>query len=147
MSTIRMPAWSCSNEEPSSRFATFLLGPHMVTKQKEGDKERERLGEGEYVLGPHLQHMEVPRLGVKLQLYQPAYTTAIDPIAMRDPSQVCDLYHSSQQHWIPHPMSKARDRTCVLMDTSLIHFHCATTEVPPVSSSKGTNSIMKALLS
>ena len=27
-------------------------------------------------LGPHLQHMEVPRLGVKLELQQPTYTTA-----------------------------------------------------------------------
>ena len=25
-----------------------------------------------------------------------------------------------------NPLSKARDQTCVLMDTSLIHFHCAT---------------------
>ena len=27
-------------------------------------------------LGPHLQHMEVPRLGVELELQLPAYTTA-----------------------------------------------------------------------
>ena len=43
-------------------------------------------------LGPHLQHMEVPRLGVKLELQLPAYATA-----MPDPSLVCDLHHSSQQ--------------------------------------------------
>ena len=29
-----------------------------------------------FFLGPHLQHMEVPRLGVKLELQLPAYTTA-----------------------------------------------------------------------
>ena len=33
-------------------------------------------------LGLHLQHMEVPRLGVKLELQLPAYATAI---AMQDP--------------------------------------------------------------
>ena len=27
-------------------------------------------------LGPHLRHMEVPRLGVELELQLPAYTTA-----------------------------------------------------------------------
>ena len=31
---------------------------------------------------------------------------------------VCDLYHSSQQHWIPNPLSEARDGTHILMDTS-----------------------------
>ena len=29
-----------------------------------------------FFLGPHLRHMEVPRLGVKLELLLPAYTTA-----------------------------------------------------------------------
>ena len=36
------------------------------------------------VLGPHLQHMEVPRLGVELELQPLAYTTATatwDPAA------------------------------------------------------------------
>ena len=27
-------------------------------------------------LGPHLQHMEVPRIGIKLELQLAAYTTA-----------------------------------------------------------------------
>ena len=35
-----------------------------------------------FFLGLHLQHMEVPRLGVKLELQLPAYTTAT---AMQDP--------------------------------------------------------------
>jgi len=39
-------------------------------------------------LGPYLQHMEVPRLGVKLELQLPAYTTAT---ATPDPSCICDL--------------------------------------------------------
>ena len=43
-------------------------------------------------LGPHLQHTEIPRLGIKLELQLLAYTPAI---AMPDPSYICDLYHSS----------------------------------------------------
>ena len=35
-----------------------------------------------FVLGLHPGHMEVPRLGVKLELQLPAYTTAT---AMQDP--------------------------------------------------------------
>ena len=57
-------------------------------------------------LGPYLWHMEVPRLGVQLELQPPAYATAI---ATKDPSRVCDLHHSSWQHWILNPLSEARD--------------------------------------
>ena len=39
------------------------------------------------------QHMEVPRLGVKLELQLPAYATAI---ATPDLSGICHLHHSSQ---------------------------------------------------
>ena len=78
-----------------------------------------------FLLGPHLLHMEVLRLGVESELQLPATATA-----MQDPSCVCDLHHSSWQHWIPDSLSKARDRTCILMDTSQIHFCCATTGTP-----------------
>ena len=57
--------------------------------------------------------MEVPRLGVQLELQPPACA-----IATRDLSCVCDLQHSSQQHQILNPLSEARDQTRVLMDTS-----------------------------
>ena len=43
-------------------------------------------------------YMEIPRLGVK-------------------PCHVCDLHHSSWQHWILNPLSRARDRTHILKDT------------------------------
>ena len=62
--------------------------------------------------------MEVPRLGVKSALRLLVYTTAI---AMQGLSHVCDLHHRSQQRWIVNPMSKARDRTCVLMDAGWVH--------------------------
>ena len=71
--------------------------------------------------------MEVLRLGVELELQLLAYTTAT---AMQYPSWVCHLRHSSQQLWIPNPLSKARDQTCVLMGASQIHFFCATTGTP-----------------
>ena len=37
------------------------------------------------------------------------------------------LHHSSRKHQIFNPLSEARDRTRILMDTSQIHFHCAST--------------------
>ena len=55
--------------------------------------------------------MEVPRPGVKSELQMPADTTAT---TMPDPS----LRHSSWQHRILDPLSKAGDQTHVLMDPS-----------------------------
>ena len=74
-----------------------------------------------------LRHMEIPRLGVKLELSLPAYTMAK---ATQDPRCICDLHHSSGQRWIPDPLSEARDQTRNLMVTSRIRFHCATTGTP-----------------
>ena len=68
-----------------------------------------------FFLGLHPWHMEVPRLGFKSELQLPAYTTAT---ITQDPSHNCDLHHSSQQCHIPFPLSEARDRTHILMDTS-----------------------------
>ena len=78
-------------------------------------------------LGTHLQNKEVPRLGVYSELQLLAYTTAT---AMQDPSHVCDLHHSSWQHWILNPLREARDWTPNLMVPSRIHFHGATTGTP-----------------
>ena len=61
-------------------------------------------------LGP--VHMEVPRLGVELELQPPAYTIAT---AMPDLRHVCDLHHSSKPHQILNPLREARDRTCIVM--------------------------------
>ena len=84
-------------------------------------------------LGPHSWHMEVSRLGVKLEL--PAYTTAT---GTPDPSRVCDLY-SSWQYQILNPLSETGDRTHNLMVPSQICFCCARTGTP-VSFFSHTNS-------
>ena len=71
--------------------------------------------------------MEVPRLGVELELQLLAYTTAT---ATWDLSSVCDLHHSSWQCQILNPLSKARDQTSILMDPSRICFCCTTMGTP-----------------
>ena len=63
-------------------------------------------------LGPHLRQMEVPRLGVQLELQLLAHTTAtatpVTATATQDLSHVFNLHHSSQQRQILNPLSKAR---------------------------------------
>ena len=66
----------------------------------------------------HMQHMEVPRIGVQSELQLPSYATAMPGL-----SQVCDLNHSSRQLRILNPLNEAMDRTCALMDASQICFH------------------------
>ena len=72
--------------------------------------------------------MEVPRLGVQLELQFPAYTTVT---AMQDLSCICNLHHSSWQPQILNLLSEARDGTCNLKVPSQIHFCCATMGTPP----------------
>ena len=71
--------------------------------------------------------MDVPFIGVKLELPLLAFAIAT---ATLDISHICDLRHSSQQCWIHNPLSKARDWTPVLMDTSQAHLHWATMRTP-----------------
>ena len=58
-----------------------------------------------FPFGLHLQHMEVPRLGVKLELHLLAYTTAT---ATPDPNYLYDLCHSLWKHRILTPLSELR---------------------------------------
>ena len=55
----------------------------------------------------HLQHMEVPKLGVKSELTQ-------------NLSRICDLHHSSWQCQIPSPLSEVKDQIRILINTSQI---------------------------
>ena len=73
-------------------------------------------------LGPHPRHMEIPRLGVKWELYTATAT--------RDLSHIYDLHNSSHQCWILNPLIEARDRTCVPMDTTQVRYHWATRGTP-----------------
>ena len=57
-----------------------------------------------------------------------------------DPSPVCKV-HSSQQCQTLNPLLEDRDRTCILMDTSQIRFHCATKGTPPPSLLSATGCI------
>ena len=61
--------------------------------------------------------MEVPRLEVKSEPQLQAYTPAT---ATLDPSRIYNLHCSSWQCPILNPLSKARDRTFVLIDTSRV---------------------------
>ena len=57
-------------------------------------------------LGSHLQNMEGPRLGVKLELQLQAYATGTATLEL---SHIFNLHHSSRQCWILNPLSEARD--------------------------------------
>ena len=79
------------------------------------------------LLGLRLQHMEVPRLGVKSELQLPAHTTAT---ATPVPGLIFDLHHSARQCRILNPLSEARDQTLDLTVPSRIRFCCATMGTP-----------------
>ena len=64
-----------------------------------------------------MQHMEIPRPGVKSEPQLPVYTTAT---ATPDPSHVYDIHHSSQQLQILNPLNESRDQTHILIDTSWV---------------------------
>ena len=53
-----------------------------------------------------VRHMEVLKLGGKLELELRTYTIAT---AMPDPSCVCNPHHTTRQCRILNPLSKARD--------------------------------------
>ena len=57
--------------------------------------------------------MEVPRLGVELELEPLAYAT---DTAMWGLSRICDLHHSSEQRRVLNPLSEARDWTRILTE-------------------------------
>ena len=60
----------------------------------------------------HLQHMEVLRLRVKLEMQLPANAIAMD-MAMLDPSYICDPSYSawSLTHWVRPGIKPASSRT------------------------------------
>ena len=81
-----------------------------------------------FSLEPLLRHMEVPRLGVNSEVQLLARA-----IATPDPSLICEFYCSLWQCQILNLLSKARDWTCILMDSSRVLNHWATVETPSCS--------------
>ena len=108
-------------------YAMFGICLHQKKKKKKKKKSLFIWNSNLTVLyffaffGPYLQHREVPRLGVKSELQLPVYISTT-----RDQSGVCD-YPTVHSNADPRPTSKARDRTCILMDTGRIGFRYATT--------------------
>ena len=70
-----------------------------------------------YFIVPHLWQMEIPGLGFEPEMQLPAYIT---DTAMDDLSCICDIHHSSRQHWILKPQNKGRDWTHILIDNSWV---------------------------
>ena len=71
--------------------------------------------------------MEVPRIGVQLELQLLAYITRT---ARQDASPDCSLHHSSRQCRVLNPLSVARDGTHNPMVAGWIRFHCAKMGTP-----------------
>ena len=77
--------------------------------------------------GPHPQYMEVPRLGVKLELQLLASVSAT---AVQGSKPHLPLTTQLMAMPVLNPLSEARDGTHILMDTSWVCYCWATTETP-----------------
>ena len=72
----------------------------------------------------HLWHMEVPSLGVELELQPQAYATATEiPV----PSHICDQHCGLQQASILNPLSEARDQGTAGTPNYVIFIICVLT--------------------
>ena len=101
---------------PTAAGKVVVRCVHIILSRSLDAKERRNVGDllakdtiFLVFLGPHIVHMEVPRLGVESEPQLLTYATAT---AIQDPSHICDLHHSSRQRWILKPLSEARDQTC-----------------------------------
>ena len=90
---------------PWCRFNPWPRKFHMLQEQPKEKKKKTKGGRKHFIftffyfvfsfLGPHLQHMEVPYLGVQWELQLQAYSTAT---ATWHTSYICDLHCSSCQY-------------------------------------------------
>ena len=79
------------------------------------------------LLGPHMQHLEVPRLWVEQELHLLAYTKPQQHRILAT-SVTYTAVHSNAGLFVP--LSKAKDESCVLMDTSQVRYHSAMVGTP-----------------
>ena len=68
---------------------------------------------GFYLCVAHGSFQAKDRMRARAASHSPSYSNS-------GSERVCDQYHSSQQLWILNPLSEARDRTCILMDTNRV---------------------------
>ena len=66
--------------------------------------------------GSHLGHMDIPRLDFEWELQLPAYATAR---STPDLSHIYNLHYILRQSQIFNSLSKARDQTLILTETTL----------------------------
>ena len=78
-------------------------------------------------LNLHPWHMEVPRLGLNLSCSCSACATTTAALHL---SRVCNLHHSSWQRLMLNPLVEARNRTCILTNTSRVCYHWAMVGTP-----------------
>ena len=93
-----------------------------------------------FLAGLLLQHMELPRLGSNWSCsYQPQPQP--QPCQNWAMSLVCDLHHSSWQHWILNLLSEARDQIRTLLEHSQVFNRPSSSE-----NSRGTLYLINTLL-
>ena len=76
--------------------------------------------------GPHLRHVEVPRLRVESELNLLAYTATATQI-WTTPAAYNTAYSSAT---VCNPLNETRGRTHILRDTSWVHYHRSVTGTP-----------------
>ena len=101
------------------RFAFIYTTGSLLANQKYTDFILYFLFPSFFFKGLHLQHMEVPRLGVPSELQLLAYTRVM---ATQDPNCVCNL---PQLTAVPDPKPTERGQRLnqVLINASRVHWH------------------------
>ena len=84
------------HNRPTQRQRIYVIHPNLLECQKKGAVPLWSYTPPLFFvfLGPHLQHVQVPRLGIESELQLQAYTIAT---ATLDLSSICNLHRSSQQ--------------------------------------------------
>ena len=141
---LRRPLWSDRFEKPgrpwSSQahpplaspvswrfwFRRSQWDPENYLKNFPGD-DQSHWGPNEATSVAYAGSQARGRVGATAASLHHSDNNAISKLCLRPTPQL-----NSWQHWIPNPVSKARDRTPIFMNTSQIHFRCAITGTPHI---------------